>query len=272
MENLPSIRELVKKYSVNAEKKLGQNFLFDLNITDKIARSTGKLDNYTVIEVGPGLGSLTRSILNAGAKKVIAVEKDIRCISALNDYLVPKTEGRLEIIDDDALSNDVYKNIPERVKLIANLPYNISTKLLFKWLDDIDNFSSLTLMFQKEVADRIVAEPNSKDYGRISIKTQLLCEVNHEFDIPPSAFYPPPNVNSSVVTITPREKPLFDSDTDKLDTLCKAVFGQRRKALRVSLKQISKNPTELLEKADIEQMRRPESLSVKEFCKLANCL
>lgn len=272
MSNLPPIREIVQKYGINADKKLGQNFLFDLNITNKIATATGSLEGVTVIEIGPGPGGLTRSILNAGAEKVFAVEMDRRCIHALNDYLVPESGGRLTIIEGDALRSDIYDKLEGRVRIIANLPYNISTELLFKWLDNANSFESMTLMFQKEVAERIAAKPGSKEYGRISVKAQWLCEVRTEFDVPPTVFFPPPKVYSRVVTLIPHAKPLFSADKDMLEKLCKAAFGQRRKALRVSLKQICDNPSLLLEKAGIDGMRRPEELTVEEFCKLAGCL
>jgi 16S rRNA (adenine1518-N6/adenine1519-N6)-dimethyltransferase len=272
LKSLPPIRDILKKYDITADKKLGQNFLFDQNITDKIARSSGSLGGKTVIEIGPGPGLLTRSILAAGAERVIALEKDQRFIYALNDYLVPASSGRLTIVNEDALKSDIFKQIDGRVKVIANLPYNIATELLFQWLDNIGKFDSLTLMFQREVAMRIMAQPRSKDYGRVSIKAQWLCEVEHEFDISPEAFFPPPKVTSTVITLYPRSKPLFEADSDTLEKVCKSAFGQRRKALRGSLRQICDNPAELLARAGIDEMRRPEELSIEEFCALAQAL
>lgn len=272
MSQLPTIKEILNKYGISADKKLGQNFLFDQNITDKIVRSAGRLDGTTVIEIGPGPGILTRSLLASGASKIVAIEMDKRCIDALNDYLVPHSDGRLEILEADALKTDIYYNQENPLKIIANLPYNISTELLFKWLDTPDVFKSFTLMFQREVAMRIMAKPRTKDYGRLSVKAQWLCEIEHDFDLPPEAFFPPPKVTSSVITITPRAKPLAEVDEKTLDKLCKAVFGQRRKTLRSSLRQLTKNPVEVLEKAGIDGMRRPEELSVEEFCKLASSL
>ncbi len=270
MQDLPPINEILKKYNINADKKLGQNFLFDGNLTDKIARSTGTLDGKTVIEIGPGPGLLTRSILAAGADKVIAIEKDERCINALNDYLVPKSNGRLSIVNADALKTDIYNSTNEKIKIIANLPYNISTELLFMWLDSIDKYESFTLMFQKEVAMRIMAKPKTKDYGRLSIKAQLLCDIDHEFDLPPSAFFPPPKITSSVITLVPRKKALGQVNFKTLDKICKATFGQRRKTLRSSLKQLTSEPANILKSASIDETKRPEELTIEQFCELAN--
>ena len=272
MNPLPSIREVLNKYKISANKKLGQNFLFDQNITDKIVRSSGILDDKTVIEIGPGPGLLTRSILASKAKNVIAIEKDERCVTALNEYLVPHSNGRLSVINDNALNNNIYKNIADKATIISNLPYCISTELLFNWLDIIDRFDSFTLMFQKEVASRISAKPHTKAYGNLSIKSQLLCKIEHVFDLPPTAFFPPPKIYSSVIRIIPRDKPLAIVDIKKLEKLCKTVFGQRRKTLRSSLKQLITNPCQTLADAQIEENRRPEELSIEELCRLANNL
>ncbi len=272
LHSLPTIKEVITKYSINADKKLGQNFLFDLNLTDKIARSAGNLQGKTVIEIGPGPGGLTRSLLAMGAEKVIAIEKDYRCIAALNDYLAPAFPGRLEIIEDDAMKSDVYDKFTSNTKIVANLPYNIATELLFIWLSKARNFESMTLMFQREVAMRIMAKPRTKDYGRVSVKAQWLCDVDHQFDIPPQAFYPPPKVTSTVITITPRKEPLVELSESKLDVLLRAAFNQRRKMLKVSLKQILDDPYTILDKAGIDGTRRPEELSVIELCNLAKCL
>jgi 16S rRNA (adenine1518-N6/adenine1519-N6)-dimethyltransferase len=268
----PPIKDIINKYGLAADKKLGQNFLFDQNLTDKIARSSGSLEGKTVVEIGPGPGLLTRSILMAGAERIIAIEKDPRCIKALEDYLVPMSNGRLSIINEDALTTYAISKLDGKIKIIANLPYNISTELLFKWLETPEKFESLTLMFQREVAMRIMAEPKTKDYGRLSIKTQWLCDINHEFDIPPEAFFPPPKITSTVITLVPRAKPLAGANVEMLDKLCKAVFNQRRKMLRASLKQITSEPEELLAKAGINGTRRPEELSIEEFCKLARAM
>lgn len=269
---LPSVREIVQKYGINADKKLGQNFLFDQNITDRIVRSAGDLTDVQVLEIGPGPGGLTRSLLNAGAI-VTAIEMDNKCVKALNYSLAPATNGRLRVISGDALNKQTYNEIPTaNMRVIANLPYNISTALLTMWLDMPDKFTEYTLMFQKEVAQRIMSEPNSKDYGRLSVKVQFTCDTRHEFDIPPEAFFPPPKVTSSVITITPHATQRFYADSESLERLCKAVFGQRRKTLRVSMKQLCNNPTDVLQQAGIDDNRRPEQLSIEEFCALARII
>jgi 16S rRNA (adenine1518-N6/adenine1519-N6)-dimethyltransferase len=268
LNELPSISEVLRKYDIRADKKLGQNFLLDSNITDKIARSVGNLKDVHVLEIGPGPGGLTRSLLNAGAI-VTAIEMDKKCYNALNHYLVPASNGRLTLINGDALDMRVYENLPPKIMIIANLPYNISTALLTMWLDKLEMFSGFTLMFQKEVADRIMSDPNSKDFGRLSVKVQWQCDVRHEFDLPPEAFSPPPKVTSSIITISPLDQRRGEANPQTLEKLCKAVFGQRRKTLRVSLKQISDTPTALLEKAGIDDNRRPEQLSVEEFCAIS---
>jgi len=265
---LPSIRDILHRYDIAADKKLGQNFLFDLNLTDKIARSAGNLKDVPVLEIGAGPGALTRSLLSAGAI-VTAIEMDKKCVSALNYYLVPAANGRLKVINGDALDIRNYANLPEKIMVIANLPYNISTALLTMWLDRIELFSGFTLMFQKEVADRIMSEPNCKDYGRLSVKTQWMCDTRHEFDLPPEAFFPAPKVTSSVITITPLPNKRGEASPATLERVCKAAFGQRRKTLRVSLKQISQNPQALLARAGIDDNRRPENLAIEEFCAIA---
>lgn len=271
LNTLPSIKEIIQKYNINADKKLGQNFLYDLNITDKIAKSAGNLQNVQVLEIGPGPGALTRSLLNAGAI-VTAIEMDKKCVTALNYYLAPAAKGRLNIIHGDALDKRNYTNLPPKIMVIANLPYNISTALLNQWLDRLECFSGFTLMFQKEVADRIAAAPNCKDYGRLSVRVQFLCDTQHEFDLPPTAFFPPPKVTSSVITITPRPTLRWQADPQILEKLCKAAFGQRRKTLRVSMKQICDNPVAILAKAGINDNKRPEQLTIEELCNLANAL
>lgn len=272
VQALPPMREIIKHYGLNAEKKLGQNFLFDLNLTGRIARTAGDLSQVTVIEIGPGPGALTRSLLMAGAKRVIGIDMDKRCIEALNDYLVPVSDGRLELIEGDALAVNEDNVTKDRIKIVANLPYNVATPLLFKWLDNIKRFESLTLMFQKEVAERICAVPNTKDYGRLAVMAQWLCEVHKAFDISPQAFFPPPKVTSSVVSFIPRASPLAEADKAQLQKLCKAVFNQRRKMLRKSLQQLTPNAEALLEQAGIAPERRPESLGIEEFCRLARVL
>lgn len=271
LSKLPPIRDILQKYGINADKKLGQNFLFDLNLTDRIARCTGSLQDVQVLEIGPGPGALTRSLLSAGAI-VTAIEMDRKCVTALNEVLVPAAQGRLKIISGDALDKRMYQDITDGARVMANLPYNISTALLTMWMDMPEKFSGFTLMFQKEVADRIMSEPNCKDYGRLSVRTQWEYDVRHEFDIPPEAFHPAPKVTSSVITISRLAQRLGEANQATLERLCKATFGQRRKTLRVSLKQISDNPAALLEKAGIDDNRRPEQLTIQEFCTLARVI
>ncbi len=263
-----SLREVIKAYGIWPEKSLGQNFLFDFNLIGKIARAALPLDGRTVIEIGPGPGGLTRMLLAYGANKLVAIEQDARCLGALSD-IAALAPGRLEVVQADALKVDETSLAEGRVKIVANLPYNIATVLLFKWLENILFFESLTLMFQKEVADRIAAAPGTKDYGRVSVMAQWLCEVHHHFDISPEAFIPPPKVTSSVISLIPRPTPLAPANKTTLQTLCKATFNQRRKTLRSSLKQLIPAPESVLEEAAILPSRRPEELSVEEFCALA---
>ncbi len=265
---LPPLREVIARYGLNAEKSLGQNFLLDLNLTGRIARCAGSLQGETVIEIGPGPGGLTRAILDAGAKRLIAIEKDTRCLPALADIAAAYPD-RLEVVNDDALEIDETALFDGKAKIIANLPYNVATPLLIKWLGERERFSSLTLMFQKEVADRITAVPRTKAYGRLSILCQWLCETRREFDISPRAFTPPPKVTSTVVTLRPRETPLYPADQEVLEKVVAAAFGQRRKMLRASLKPLGKPAEEMLEKAGIAPTRRAEELTTQEFCALA---
>lgn len=268
LTELPKIQEIIAKYNINANKKLGQNFLFDQNLTDKIVRFAGNLDKKTVIEIGPGPGLLTRSILSSDAQKIVAIERDVRCINALNEYLVPHSNNRLRIMEDDALGSDVYYKQDGKVNIIANLPYNISTELLFRWLDNVDHFERFTLMFQKEVAMRILAKPKTKEYSRISIKTQMMCDVELGFHLPPSAFFPPPKVTSTIVKITPNKTKFPNLNTEKLDKILKTSFSQRRKILRSSLKPLLKDNPDMLVKAGINPLKRPEELSLTDFYNL----
>lgn len=272
LENLPPLREVIAAYELNAQKSLGQNFLLDLNITRKIAQFAAPLDNGTTIEIGPGPGGLTRALLIEGAVKLYAVEKDRRCIAALQGLIAP-SENRLDIIEADAMEITIGKLGTAPRKIVANLPYNISTALLINWLTetyrDPGCIADMILMFQKEVADRLLAKPKTKDYGRISVLCQWLCDVRPLFTLPPSAFTPPPKVESTVVRITPRDKPLFDADLKKLERLTAAAFGQRRKMLRASLKQIWPNAEEILDACGIDPTKRAEELSVEQFGLLA---
>jgi len=264
-DNLPPLREIITQHDLAAQKQLGQNFLLDLNLTGRIARTAGNLSNTTVIEVGPGPGGLTRAILAQGAKRVIAVERDPRCILALNAYLSPAYAGQLEIIEGDALEQDFVALAPAPRRIMANLPYNIATPLLIGWLKKAQDFEGFTLMFQKEVADRIGAKPRTKAYGRLSIMCQWLCEVRIEFNIDKRAFTPPPKVQSTVVSLTPRPKPLAPATWNAMEKVVATAFGQRRKMLRQSLKSLGISAQD----AGLKETQRAEELSVEDFAKLA---
>lgn len=273
IDGLPPLRDVIQRHGLDAKKSLGQNFLFDLNLTQKIARTAGPLDGVTVIEVGPGPGGLTRAILSLGAKKVTAIERDSRCLPALAE-IEAHYPGRLEVIEGDALKTDFEGLVPagEPVRIIANLPYNVGTQLLVNWLLPKEwppFWLSMTLMFQKEVGQRIVAEEGDNHYGRLGVLAGWRTVSEMAFDVPPQAFSPPPKVTSTVVHLLPKEKPL-PCDVAKLEKVTEAAFGQRRKMLRQSVKSLGGEV--LLEKAGIDATRRAETLSVEEFVTLANCL
>ena len=273
IDGLPPLRDVIQRHGLDAKKSLGQNFLFDLNLTQKMARTAGPLEGVTVIEVGPGPGGLTRAILSLGAKKVIAVERDSRCLPALAE-IEAHYPGRLEVIEGDALKTDFETMVPagEPVRIIANLPYNVGTQLLVNWLLPKEwppFWLSMTLMFQKEVGQRIVAEEGDNHYGRLGVLAGWRTVSEMAFDVPPQAFSPPPKVTSTVVHLLPKEKPL-PCDVAKLEKVTEAAFGQRRKMLRQSVKSLGGEA--LLEKAGIDPTRRAETLSVEEFVILANSL
>ncbi len=272
LDGLPPLRDVIQRHGLDARKALGQNFLLDLNLTQKVARTAGSLEGVTVFEVGPGPGGLTRAILALGAAKVIAVERDARCLPALAE-IADHYPGRLEVIEGDALKTDFAAMVPAGpVKIIANLPYNVGTQLLVNWLLPASwppFWQSLTLMFQKEVGQRIVAQEDDDHYGRLGVLCGWRTQAHMAFDISPQAFTPPPKVTSTVVHLTPRENPI-PCAVDKLEKVTQAAFGQRRKMLRQSLKPIGGEA--LLLKADIDPQRRAETLSIEEFCRLANCL
>ncbi|WP_174020086.1 16S rRNA (adenine(1518)-N(6)/adenine(1519)-N(6))-dimethyltransferase RsmA [Agrobacterium fabrum] len=273
IDGLPPLRDVIQRHGLDAKKSLGQNFLFDLNLTQKIARTAGPLDGVTVIEVGPGPGGLTRAILSLGAKKVIAVERDSRCLPVLAE-IEAHYPGRLEVIEGDALKTVFEALVPagEPVRIIANLPYNVGTQLLVNWLLPREwppFWLSMTLMFQKEVGQRIVAEEGDNHYGRLGVLAGWRTVSEMAFDVPPQAFSPPPKVTSTVVHLLPKDKPL-PCDVAKLERVTEAAFGQRRKMLRQSVKSLGGET--LLEKAGIDPTRRAETLSVEEFVTLANCL
>ncbi|KAA3448251.1 16S rRNA (adenine(1518)-N(6)/adenine(1519)-N(6))-dimethyltransferase [Mesorhizobium sp. SARCC-RB16n] len=277
IDGLPPLRDVIERHGLQAKKALGQNFLLDLNLTGKIARSAGDLTNATVIEVGPGPGGLTRALLSNGARRVVVIERDERCLAALAEVSA-HYPGRLEVISGDALKTDfaalasAAAGDSGQVRIVANLPYNIGTELLVRWLTVADwppFYASMTLMFQREVAQRIVAAPDSDAYGRLGVLAGWRTQARIAFDVPPQAFTPPPKVTSSVVHLEPRRTPL-PADVKKLGRVTEAAFGQRRKMLRQSVKSLGGEA--LLERAGIDPTRRAETLSVEEFVRLTNAV
>jgi 16S rRNA (adenine1518-N6/adenine1519-N6)-dimethyltransferase len=265
---LPPLIEIIRRHGLEPKKSLGQNFLLDARLTERIARATGDLAGVNVVEIGPGPGGLTRALLAAGAALVVAIERDQRCLAALAD-LAEAYPGRLEIVPGDALEIDAAALVPAPRRLIANLPYNIATPLLIGWLRRIGDWQALALMFQKEVADRLVARPRSKSYGRLSVLTQWLTRAESVFDIPPGAFLPAPKVVSTLVVLRPRTAPLAPADFATLERVTAAGFGQRRKMLRGSLKALGSDPLALCAAAGVTPTARAEELDVAAFCALA---
>jgi 16S rRNA (adenine1518-N6/adenine1519-N6)-dimethyltransferase len=275
IDDLPPLREVVRAHGLMARKSLGQNFLFDLNLTSRIARSAGALEDATVIEVGPGPGGLTRAILAAGAKRVIAIERDARCMPVLAE-IEARYPGRLEVVEADALAFDPRPLAGDGlVRIISNLPYNVGTALLTGWVAAPEWppwWSSLTLMFQREVAERIVAdETDRKNYGRLGVLCGWRTEARILFDVPPSAFVPPPKITSSIVHLTPRPDPL-PCRIGTLEALTRAAFGQRRKMLRQSLKSLMPEPSPVIAAAGLEETIRAENVPVDGYVALANAL
>ena len=268
---LPPLRAVIARHGIAARKSLGQNFILDLNLTRRIARAAAPLDAATVIEIGPGPGGLTRALLAEGARHLVAIERDPRCLAALAE-LAACFPGRLEPVAGDALVLDPAALAPAPRKIVANLPYNIATALLLRWLDRIGDYDSLTLMFQKEVALRLAAAPRSPAYGRLSVMVQWLCLPKVLFDVPPRAFVPPPKVTSSVVQLLPRAAPLAPATKAALERVTAAAFGQRRKMLRSSLGSLGLPVEPLLAAAGIAPTARAEELSVVDFCSLARQL
>ena len=271
IDDLPPLREVIARYGLSAVKGLGQNFLLDLNLTARIARSAGDLAGVTVIEVGPGPGGLTRALLATGAQKVVAVERDERCLPALGE-IAERYPGRLDILHDDALSVDFAGLADGPTRIVANLPYNIATPLLVRWLRAEPwppFYESMTLMFQREVAERIVAAPGSKSYGRLGVLAGWRSEARILFNVPGTAFTPPPKVMSSVVGFVPRPSPL-PADPAILERVVAAAFGQRRKMLRQSLRSLGVDPASLLAVAGIDETRRAEEVDVRGFVALAD--
>jgi 16S rRNA (adenine1518-N6/adenine1519-N6)-dimethyltransferase len=268
--DLPPLGDVIRRHRLSAVKVLGQHFLLDANLTRRIARAAGPLDRCDTIEIGPGPGGLTRALLLGGASHVTAIERDRRAIGALEE-LAALFPGRLRLIEGDALLVDPAEITNAPRKIVANLPYNIATPLLIGWLKRIAAYESLTLMFQKEVALRLVARPGGKDYGRLSVMTQWRAVPRLLFDISPSAFVPPPKVTSTLVGIVPRPEPLAECRMEDMERVTAAAFGQRRKMLRQSLRVLDVDALDLLAQAGIEPTERPENLSVEDFAALARC-
>jgi 16S rRNA (adenine1518-N6/adenine1519-N6)-dimethyltransferase len=269
IDDLPPLRDVIARHELRAIRAFGQNFLLDLNLTARIARAAGDLRDATVIEVGPGPGGLTRALLAAGAKHVVAIERDRRCIAALAE-IEAHYPGRLTVIEGDALTTDMASLGDGPTRIVANLPYNIATPLLVGWLQAEPwppFYESMTLMFQREVAERIVAEPRSKAYGRLGVLSAWRAETRILFDIDPRAFTPPPKVTSSVVSLVPRPNPL-PADTATLERVTAAAFGQRRKMLRQSLKSLGVDVNALLDMSGIAGTSRAEEIDVAGFVAL----
>jgi 16S rRNA (adenine1518-N6/adenine1519-N6)-dimethyltransferase len=271
IDDLPPLRDVIRRHGLSAKKSLGQNFLLDLNLTTRIARAAEPLENITVVEVGPGPGGLTRALLALGARRVIAVERDERALAALAE-IAARYPGRLDVVSGDALRVDIHEHLgPERARVVANLPYNIATALLVNWLT-VEPwppwYDSLVLMFQREVAERIVARPGGKTYGRLSVLAGWRTEAKILFDVAPSAFVPPPKVTSAIVRLTPRPEPLA-CDAKALQRMTEAAFGQRRKMLRQSLKSLGVDAGALLDAAGLEPTARAEEIPVEGFVTLA---
>ncbi len=271
IDTLPPLREVIATHQLSARKSLGQNFLLDLNLTAKIARQAGDLSTCDVLEIGPGPGGLTRGLLSEGARKVVAVEKDTRCIAALND-IAAAYPGQLEVINGDALEINPLEHLTPPIRVAANLPYNVGTELLVRWLTPPEwppFWQSLTLMFQREVAERIVAQPGSKAYGRLAILAQWRAEARIAMSLPPGAFTPPPKVSSAVVHLTALPEPRYPADASTLSRVVAAAFNQRRKMLRASLKGVAPDIEDRLITAGIKPTERAEQVPLEAFCALA---
>jgi 16S rRNA (adenine1518-N6/adenine1519-N6)-dimethyltransferase len=270
-DGLPPLREVIAKYDLAARRALGQNFLLDLNLTAKIARAAGDLTTGTTIEIGPGPGGLTRALLSHGASELIAIERDARCLGALAE-IAAAYPGRLTVIEGDALAADCAKLGGAPRRIVANLPYNIATPLIIKWLQQGAAFVSLTVMVQKEVADRLIAVPRTKDYGRLSVLAQFLSKPRRLFDLPPRAFVPAPKVTSTVIELLPLREPAFPARLADLERATQAAFGQRRKMLRQSLRSLGGDTEALMAAAEITPTARAEELTVAQFAALARAL
>ncbi len=274
IDTLPPLRQVIADHSLTARKALGQNFLLDLNLTAKIARIAGDLSNTDVLEIGPGPGGLTRGLLAEGARTVLAIEKDPRCIPALNQIAAAYPD-RLTVFQGDALAIDPRDHLTPPIRIAANLPYNVGTELLVRWLTPPQwppYWQSLTLMFQREVAERIVATPGSKAYGRLSILANWRCDTRIALSLPPGAFTPPPKVSSAVVHLDALPEPRFPANPKTLERVVAAAFNQRRKMLRAALKGQSPNIEDYLIAAGISPTDRAETVSLEAFCALARAL
>ena len=271
IRDLPPLREIIAKHDLRAKKSLGQNFLLDMNLTSKIARQAGELESHDILEIGPGPGGLTRALLSEGARRVVAIERDERLRPALEQIAEFSNERFLPIFGD-ATKIDVLTHLNPPIKIVANLPYNVGTALLTDWLEQDawpPFWSSLTLMFQKEVAERIVAKQGDKQYGRLALLTALRADATIKMDLPPSAFTPPPKVSSAVVHIEALPSYRFEADLAWLKRVTTQAFSQRRKMLRASLKSISRNIEDALIAAQIKPTARPEEVDLKAFCDLS---
>ncbi len=274
IDTLPPLREVIRTHDLQARKSMGQNFLLDLNLTAKIARQAGDLGACDVLEIGPGPGGLTRGLLAEGARRVLAIEKDARCLPALAE-IAAVYPGRLKVLEGDALAIDPLTHLTPPVRIAANLPYNVGTELLVRWLTPAvwpPFWQTLTLMFQREVAERIVALPGSKAYGRLAILAQWRSEARIVMQLPPEAFTPPPKVSSSVVHLIARAEPLYPADPSVLSKVVAAAFNQRRKMLRAALKSIDPDIEFHLRAAGIKPTERAEQVSIEGFCALARSL
>ena len=274
IDKLPPLRDVIATHALNAKKSLGQNFLLDLNVTAKIARLAGDLEGHDVLEVGPGPGGLTRGLLASGVRRVVALEKDRRCIPALAE-ISDAYPGQLDVFNADALDFDISSHLTVPIRIVANLPYNIGTELLIRWLTPKEwppFWSTLTLMFQKEVAERIIATPNSKAYGRLAILAQWKTNSSIVMELPPEAFTPPPKVHSAVVHFDALAEPRFPAPAGLLSSTVAMAFNQRRKMLRSSLKSASPDIENVLRDAGLEPTSRAEEISLEGFCALARRL
>ncbi|WP_299653212.1 16S rRNA (adenine(1518)-N(6)/adenine(1519)-N(6))-dimethyltransferase RsmA [uncultured Tateyamaria sp.] len=271
IDDLPPLRAVIAAHGLSARKSLGQNFLLDLNLTAKIARQAGNLSDTDVLEIGPGPGGLTRGLLSEGARKVLAIEKDARCLPALAE-IADRYPGQLQVIEGDALDIDPLEHLTPPIRVAANLPYNVGTELLVRWLTPPTwppFWQSLTLMFQREVAERIVAQPGSKAYGRLAVLSQWRTDARIVLSLPPDAFTPPPKVSSAVVHLTALPAPKFDADPAVLSRVVAAAFNQRRKMLRAALKGTAPDIEDRLIAAGIKPTDRAEQVPIEAFCALA---